>query len=175
MTLEAEFFRADRWHARLQRAAVALRTAEGEAAEEAFALEYRYGVLPPGELRSELERELQVAIATQERLGIVEVEIEGALQLDEREALYRGLSIMVDRPGDIMGRTDRGVQLLFTWCDDQTARALSSVAASIANHELPDRHVRHGFRLVDETHGLAPIELADAAQRAPTIYRSRGR
>ena len=173
--LSAELDRGDRWHARLQGALDRTQALGSTLDDQELSLELRYGVLPPGEFRAELERELARTRGTREQLGIIDVEIEGALSLEETEALYRGLGVMVNRPGDLIGRTEHGVRMLFPWSDSQTAQSLAAVAAGIASHELPERTVIYGFQL---NNGRAPLQEAamrPVPARSPVVYRSRGR
>lgn len=173
--LTAEFERGDRWHARLQKSLDQTQALQGNAENQELSLELRYGVLPPGEFRAEMERELARTRSTRERLALIDVEVEGQLSAEEQEALYRGLAVMVDRPGDLIGRTPHGVRLLFPWSDTQTAQSLAAVAAGIAAHELPERTVIYGFQLNDGREPLKEAAMRPVPSRAPVVYRTKSR
>jgi hypothetical protein len=173
--LTAEFHRADRWHGRIQVAIEQIRKAEAIATVDETTLEARHAILKEDDFRAEIEREIARTRETHEQLAMIELDLEGQLTTEEREKLYEGLSVMVDRPGDLIGRTDRGVKMMFPWSDEGTARALSSVAAGIAAHELPDRKVRFGYQMLDASQPEQTAMTMTPAPRRAAVAATRGR
>lgn len=162
--LQAEFDRGEQELETLTRIEHIMREARDNGGElDATA----FGLLPEAAFRRIVDTERTRAAQTEDELALVEVTIDHDLSRMEEIFLSLQLRQLVDKPGERIGRTERGYCIAYPWTSAQEASRLADMAGYITQDAFPEATVQIGHAVLRDGHN--PLEPIDLEPYTPTL------